>query len=119
MPQSVLSRVPVLRILLPLMVGIVMHELWHCMWAPLTLIVVAVIAYLLWMARLGKAPARQLRLRRYYIVPLAVIAFSLGWLAAIIHCPPHLSAEQRKILDGKGYRSGIHRLLDAHDARRD
>lgn len=94
MPQSVLSRVPVLRILLPLMVGIVMHEVWHCTWAPLSLIVVAVIAYL-WMASQGKTPARQLRLRRYYIVPLAVIALSLGWLAAIIHCPPHLSAEQR------------------------
>ncbi len=76
------------------MVGIVMHEVWHCTWAPLSLIVVAVIAYL-WMSSQGKTPARQLRLRRYYIVPLAVIALSLGWFAAIIHCPPHLSAEQR------------------------
>ena len=43
--QSVLSRVPVLRILVPLMAGIVMHRLWHCVWMPLVLMAVAVAVY--------------------------------------------------------------------------
>lgn len=94
MPQSVLSRVPVLRILLPLMAGIVIHRLWHCVWMPLALIIVSIIVYA-WMSHWGKTPERKLRLRPYYIVPLAVISLSLGWLAAVVHCPPHLGAEQR------------------------
>ena len=102
MPQSVLSRVPVLRILLPLMVGIVIHGLWHCVWMPLALILVSILVYV-WMSHWGKTPEQKLRLRHYYIVPLAVISMSLGWLAAIIHCPPHLSEGQRhgRMLTGR------------------
>ena len=100
--QSVLSRVPVLRILVPLMAGIVMHRLWHCVWMPLVLMAVAVAVYA-WMSHCGKTPEQKLRQRPYYIIPLAVIAMSLGWLAAIVHCPPHLSVEQRhdRMLTGR------------------
>ena len=95
MPQSVLSRIPALRILLPLMVGIAVHRLWHCPWMPLALIAVAIAAYA-WLARRRQSPGRLLRRRQYFIVPLAAIALSLGWLAAIIHCPPHLTAAQQR-----------------------
>lgn len=102
MPQSVLSRVPALRILLPLMVGIAVHRLWHCPWMPLALIAVAIAAYA-WLARRRQSPDRLLRRRQYFIVPLAAIALSLGWLAAIIHCPPHLTAAQQhdRMLTGR------------------
>lgn len=43
----------------------------------------------------SRSPARRLRWRHYFIIPLAVGALALGWLAAIIHCPPHLTAEQK------------------------
>lgn len=97
-----LSRVPVLRVLLPLVAGIMLHELWHCVWIPLILIILATAAYV-WMSRRGKSPKQQLKYRPYFIVPLAIVALSLGWLAAIIHCPPHLSATQRhdRMLTGR------------------
>lgn len=88
-----LSRVPVLRILLPLIAGILTHELWHCTWMPLTLLFLSIAAYA-WMSRHGKSPSLQFRYRSYFIIPLAVIALSLGWLAAVVHCPPHLDASQ-------------------------
>ena len=44
-----------------------------------------------------------MRWRSWFIVPLAVIALSLGWIAAIIHCPPHLQESQRanRVLTGR------------------
>ncbi|MBQ6168159.1 MAG: ComEC/Rec2 family competence protein [Muribaculaceae bacterium] len=97
-----LSRVPVLRILLPLMAGILLHELWPCVWMPLTLMAVSVIAYA-WMSLWAKSPGQKLRLRPYYIAPLAMVALSLGWLAAAIHCPPQLKDTERhdRLLTGR------------------
>ena len=102
MSRSVLSRVPVLRILVPLMAGIVMHRLWHCVWMPAVLVTVAAIAYA-WMSFRARSPQQKLRIRPYYIIPLAMMALSLGWLAAVVHCPPHLDAEQRhnRMLTGR------------------
>ena len=94
MPSSVLSRVPALRILVPLMAGILFHQLWHCVWLPIALIILSIVAYAL-LSRHRHSPQRLLQYRPYLTVPLLIIAFSLGWLAAIVHCPPHLSAEQR------------------------
>ena len=45
--SQVLSKVPVLRVLVPFMAGILLHRLWHCWWAPLVLILIGVAAYLM------------------------------------------------------------------------
>lgn len=44
-----------------------------------------------------------MRWRPYYTAALALIALALGWTAAIIHCPPQLTEEQRsnKTLTGR------------------
>ena len=44
-----------------------------------------------------------MRWRAYYTATLALAAFALGWLAAIIHCPPQLTEQQRtgKMLTGR------------------
>ena len=99
---SILSRVPVLRILLPLMAGIIMHEVCHCLWVPVSLLAASVIGYWL-LSKQSKTPQAQLRYRPFFIVPLAVIALSLGWLTAIVHCPPTLSAHQMsgRLLTGR------------------
>lgn len=92
--RSVLSRIPVLRVLVPFALGIMVQRLWHNWWAPVMVIAVAIAVY--YFLNLGsRTPGRRLHLRPYYIVPLAMIALSLGWLAAVIHCPPHLTAGQR------------------------
>ena len=44
-----------------------------------------------------------MRWRAYYTATLALAALALGWLAAIIHCPPQLTEQQRtgKMLTGR------------------
>ena len=92
--RSVLSRIPVLRVLVPFALGIMVQRLWHNWWAPVMVIAVAIALYCI--LNLGsRTPGRRLHLRHYYIVPFAMIALSLGWLAAVIHCPPQLTAGQR------------------------
>ena len=76
------------------MAGILLHQLWHCVWTPIALIILSIAAYVL-LSRIGQTPQLRLQYRVYLTLPLLVIAFSLGWLAAVVHCPPHLSAEQK------------------------
>lgn len=88
-----LSKIPVLRIVVPLAVGILVHGWWHCWWAPLA-IIIAAIAFYLWLQVKSRTPQGRLRWRAFYILPLAMAAMALGWLAAIVHCPPHLNESQ-------------------------
>ena len=89
-----LSKVPVLRILLPFIVGILLHQVWHTWWVPLTLAAIAVAVYA-WMAIAARSPGQRLKMRSRYIAPLAILAMSLGWLCAVLHCPPLLDESQR------------------------
>ena len=90
----VLSKIPVLRILVPFIAGILIHSRWHCWWAPLGLIAISIGLYLL-LSLQSHTPQGRLRWRFYFIIPLALIAVALGWLCAIIHCPSRLTDEQR------------------------
>ena len=51
----------------------------------------------------SKTPEKRLTLRPVLVISLAVAALALGWLAAIIHCPPKLTVEQRteRVLQGR------------------
>ena len=89
-----LSRIPALRLLVPLAAGILIHRIWHNLWAPIVLILVAVACYLLMLAR-SRTPQGRLCWRPYFIVPIAVCAIAAGWLTAVVHCPPQLTKEQR------------------------
>lgn len=91
---SVLSRIPVLRILVPFIAGILIHRLWHCWWAPLLLIAIGMGIYIALLFS-SRTPQERLRWRSFFIVPLAIVALALGWLSAVIHCPPKLTDEQR------------------------
>lgn len=100
--SSALSRIPVLRILVPLAMGIVVHRLWHCWWAPLLLIIIAVAGYL-WLNVQSRTPQGRLRWRSHFILPIALTGLALGWICADIHCPPRLTDEQRsgRVLTGR------------------
>ena len=91
---SVLSKIPVLRILVPFMVGILIHGIWHCWWAPMALIAIAVGLYV-WLSQHSRSPQGRLRWQSYFIMPLTLGALALGWLCAVIHCPPRLTDEHR------------------------
>ena len=82
--------------------GILAHHMWYCWWMPAMLIVIAIIAYR-WLIANSRSPQGRLRWRTYFIVPIAVVSMGLGWLGAIIHCPPQLTEAQRtgRILTGR------------------
>lgn len=67
----------------------------------MVLLIASAAAYLA-LELLARSPARRLRWRQYFILPLATGALALGWIAAMIHCPPHLTDEQKtgRILTG-------------------
>jgi competence protein ComEC len=100
--STLLSKIPILRVIIPFMIGITTHRLWHCWWAPLALIVLAIAGYQL-LSVLSRTPSGRMRWRPYYTAVLALAALSLGWLTANIHCPPQLTAEQRtdRVLTGR------------------
>ncbi len=101
-----LSKIPVLRIVVPLAVGILVHGWWHCWWAPLA-IIIAAIAFYLWLQVKSRTPQGRLRWRAFYILPLAMAAMALGWLAAVVHCPPHLNESQLTGRDLTGRITGV------------
>ena len=92
--SPIFSKVPALRILLPFIVGILIHRLWHCWWAAVALALSAIALYIV-LARAARTPDKRLLMRDYYIIPLAILGLSLGWLCAVIHCPPKLEEQQR------------------------
>ena len=83
-----------LRIVVPFMAGILVHGLWHCWLAPLLLLVVAVGIYI-WLSAASRSPQGRMRWQSFFIIPLAVGGLALGWLCAVIHCPPKLTEGQR------------------------
>ena len=99
---SLLSRFPVLRVLVPLAAGILADRGWHVWWAPLALLVLALALYVVFLVR-SRSPRQRQRLRPWWLVPLSLVAFSQGWIAAFMHCPPHLSPTQLsgRVLTGR------------------
>ena len=89
-----LSRYPALRILVPFALGILVQRLWDSWWGPLMTIFLAVIGYTC-LTIVSRGPQGRLRWRSFFILPIATAALALGWIAAVIHCPPTLTGEQR------------------------
>ena len=99
---SALSRIPMLRLLVPLATGIFLDRVWHVLWAPVVLLGLAIALYVLLIVN-SKQPQSRQRLRPWFILPLSFAALSLGWIAAFIHCPPRLSPAQSdgRVLTGR------------------
>ena len=99
---SALSQIPALRILLPFVVGILCHRLCHNLWPPTALLVLAMLLQL-WLHAKSKSAQARLRLRPFFILPIATSALALGWICALVHCPAHLTEAQRydRVLAGR------------------
>ena len=89
-----MSRFPVLRILVPFALGIIVQRLWHCWWAPLVLIALSIVGYMAFVSK-SRTPQGRLYWRQFFIIPISVCSLALGWLCAVIHCPPQLAEGQR------------------------
>lgn len=94
---SLLSRLPVLRLLLPMVVGIVLYRITDTMIIPVVLMALALLVMLA-MHFSGNSPSKMLQLRNYRIVPLALVMAVVGWMASWVAEPPRLDL---KLLSGK------------------
>lgn len=83
---SLLSRLPVLRLLLPLVAGIILYGLCDSFLLPIAIVAVAVLM-LVGMAVAGKTPATRLKMRQVRMLPLAVALLAVGWGAAYVSQP--------------------------------
>ncbi len=92
---SVLSRFPVLRLLLPMVVGIVLYRITDSILVLIVLTVVTVAA-LLAMRLAGSSPAIKLKLRSYRIVPLSIAMVAVGWTTSWLFEPPRLDVDYLK-----------------------
>lgn len=86
---GVLSRFPVLRILIPFALGIVLYRLLPALWLPCVLAAL-VVSVLVVMRVMNTSASRSRLLRQYRIVPLSMAVVAIGWLAAMVAEPPVL-----------------------------
>lgn len=107
---SFLSRLPVLRLLLPLVMGILLFRLMPDAWLPVVLLVVAVVALIV-LAVARKSPAVVLALRAVHIIPLSMFMMAVGWLAAFLAMPPELDV---KAINGKAVLARVEHI-DYHE----
>ena len=90
--SSLLSRLPVLRLLLPMIAGILLYDACDNFVLPLALVVMAIIMIVI-MRSARKSPASAMRTRRLGMLPLALATMAVGWGAAAIARPPVLELE--------------------------
>lgn len=88
-----LSRWPVLRLLLPMMLGILLYRV--CISAVLPVALVAVSIILIVGMRLSKStPVTAMRKKRIGLLPLALAMMAVGWFAAYIASPATLKLDK-------------------------
>jgi competence protein ComEC len=90
MPSSVLSKVPVLRILIPFIFGIILSAYSSSVLLPAILIIAGICVYL-FLSLSFKSPLARLRTRSLFYIPIVLIALSVGWLASTFSAPPTLN----------------------------
>ena len=86
---SLLSRLPVLRLLLPLVAGILFFRATNSLWLPAVLLAV-LIAILIAMQLYGKTLLGKLRMQSWRIIPISLAMAIVGWGAAWVAEPEHL-----------------------------
>ncbi|MBR5085846.1 MAG: ComEC/Rec2 family competence protein [Muribaculaceae bacterium] len=91
--SSIFSRLPVLRLLLPLIVGILLHDLLPHFWLPVVLVALTLLALIILKIK-KKNPSVSLSIRKYHIIPLFLAMTAVGWIAAWIAAPPTVDVKK-------------------------
>ena len=107
---NLLSRLPVLRLLIPLVVGILLFRFVSFVWLPIALVAIAVVS-LMSLVMLKKSPTVALKLRSFHIFPLSMFMIAVGWFAAYIAAPPELDL---KAVNGKAALARVE-AIDYHE----
>lgn len=101
MNPSPLSRVPALRILLPFAVGILLNASLPG-FIPIVVLAVLGVALYVTLRQLNSDPLRQLQVRPWWIVPIALLSMSVGAMSLQLSRPTpiELSKVNGKMLSG-------------------
>ena len=86
MNASPLSRVPALRILLPFAAGIMLNASLPG-FIPVIVLAVLGVAFYVTLRQLGREPLKQLQVRPWWIVPVALLSMSAGALSLQLSRP--------------------------------
>ena len=95
MNSPLLSKAPILRLLVPLILGIIIGETFPAssLWLPIGLGTVA-IAIFIAMQHDSNTPLKSLQFRPYYIIPIALASIALGWSSQHLCQPAELNLKQ-------------------------
>ncbi len=90
--QHILAKVPVARILIPFITGILLWRLTQGIWilAAMVAAAIAVYAAIKVVLHTSPSPTTALRVRSFHIIYIALLACSLGWTAAWMHEPTRI-----------------------------
>lgn len=99
-----------LRLLIPLIVGILLYRFFSFLWLPVALVAVSIVVALA-LVFSKKSPAVALKLRSLHIIPLSLFMIAVGWFAAYIASPPKLDL---KAVNGKAVLARVE-AIDYHE----
>ena len=90
---SILSRLPVLRLLIPLIAGIIIYEFCQSWWvasvfAVLSLIILCIFFFV------KRSPLSRLKLKQYQSIPLLLSMIAVGWIAAWLKAPSSINLDK-------------------------
>ena len=93
-PPPRISSVPLLRILLPFIVGILAHQVCHGLIYPAVAFAVAILTYISLRFVAAKNPSARYRISPFHILPFSVAFIALGFIAAEVSAPTELNTRQ-------------------------
>ena len=91
--SSMLSRLPVLRLLVPLIIGILAFRVSHSLLFPAIFVSLAIVVLIV-VAYSKKTAYNALRLKSIHIVPLTLFMVAVGWFAAYVSSPPEVDVDK-------------------------
>ena len=84
--NTVLTRLPAVRLLLPMVAGIVVARLGGSYWVPAATVLMAIVSWFV-IGIKGNTVAGRMRWRHNGIVPLWLVMIAVGWIASWVDRP--------------------------------
>lgn len=91
--QSPLSKVPVARILVPFILGILASTVSHDISMPAAILVAGIVLYI-GLRLAPHTPAWSMRVRPLWCIPVMLVSAALGWGDAILSSPPEMDVKK-------------------------
>ncbi len=91
--NGLLSRLPVLRLLIPLIAGIILYDFCQSLWVAAVPAILS-LTILCFFFFVKDSPLSRLQLKQYRYVPLFLAMIAVGWMAAWLKAPPSINLDR-------------------------